>query len=110
MPVPAEWAVVYCLVCILVVFPSMVAAGSSPAGRLEGVFEWLGRMSYGIYSVHYPLIWLALAGTTIVEFDKAAIGVTLVVALIVIADPLHNLDLRIRRWIRSAFPIVRPAR
>ncbi len=52
---------VYEWVCIAVVFPVLVWLGASACGLGRGsmgVCRWLGRLSYPLYAVHYPLMYV----------------------------------------------------
>ena len=50
----------YQLFCVFLVFPAVVwiaAKGTATGWRLSAA-SWLGRLSYPLYAVHYPLIYL----------------------------------------------------
>ncbi|MFD1469326.1 acyltransferase family protein [Hymenobacter caeli] len=46
--------------CVVAVFPLVVAAGAGAyaAGRLGPLCRWAGRISYPLYLVHYPFIYI----------------------------------------------------
>lgn len=87
-----EWfgATAYAVVCVLAVFPALVAIGTrtTPSPRLVGFAVWLGAVSFPLYAIHYPLYRIAdvafarlglpvslevpLAGTTIVILSTMA--------------------------------------
>jgi peptidoglycan/LPS O-acetylase OafA/YrhL len=54
----------YDAVCILLVFPVIVAAGAGSAeseGGMQRLCRFLGELSYPLYITHYPLIYLYTA-------------------------------------------------
>ena len=50
----------YQVLCLTVFFPAIVwvAARGLASGRKEKVIRFLGRLSYPLYAIHYPLIYL----------------------------------------------------
>lgn len=54
---PGTYTGVFELTCVLVLLPGLVVLGASaePSGRLRSIFSFLGLISYGVYSLHYPL-------------------------------------------------------
>ena len=52
----------YDIVCTIVLFPLLLFVGASAAtnecGLRQGVYNWLGRLSYPVYIMHYPLMYL----------------------------------------------------
>ncbi|UOQ96360.1 acyltransferase [Hymenobacter sp. 5317J-9] len=51
------------LLTVLIYFPLLVAlgAGAHLAPRLAGPCRWLGELSYPLYMVHYPFVWVFLS-------------------------------------------------
>lgn len=52
---------VYEFACIAVAFPLVVVAGASSSelsGRTAGICRFLGDISYPLYAVHYPVMYL----------------------------------------------------
>lgn len=55
---------IYELLCIGVIFPLVVywgASTSSPAGATTRLYRFLGDISYPLYIVHYPFVYLYIA-------------------------------------------------
>jgi len=54
----------YEVVCIILVFPTIVtlAAAASGTGRESAAEKWLGDISYPVYIVHYPYMYLFYYG------------------------------------------------
>lgn len=50
------------LACILIVFPTLIWAGAAiePVAGREGIFEWLGLISFALYALHGPLLVIAI--------------------------------------------------
>ncbi|MBS0386849.1 MAG: acyltransferase [Proteobacteria bacterium] len=100
----------YEAVCVIVVFPLIVAIGAGEQA-VDGVSiriaRFFGDLSYPLYITHYPLIYLYTAW---VERGKvsasrgAPFGVLLVIASIVIAYACFRLyDLPVRRALAARF-------
>lgn len=63
-PEPSRWNAVYDLACTFVVFPAVVymgACGTTTDKFSSNVCEFLGRLSYPVYIVHYPIMYLFYA-------------------------------------------------
>lgn len=59
VPYIGRWGVPFQLFCVAVAFPSLIwFAARGTAGKKEGLCKFLGGLSYPIYAVHYPLIYL----------------------------------------------------
>lgn len=82
---------VYDAACVVLVFPLLLYIGASgrPENRgLERGYDFLGRLSYPLYIVHYPLMYLFYAwvwGETLAFGDAwpvalAVVGVSILVA------------------------------
>lgn len=103
---------VYDAVCTLVLFPALVYVGAcgSVTDRVSaGVCGWLGRLSYTVYMVHYPLMYLFYAWVWSGErsaVDVAAVCVAMTVAIVVLAwaasryydEPVRR---RLTAWLRE---------
>ena len=50
----------YQIICITMIFPVLIYVGARGAvgGKEKAVADYLGRLSYPLYAVHYPLIYL----------------------------------------------------
>lgn len=54
----------YDVACIILVFPLLVwlgASGTTTDRRSSGICKFLGEISYPVYAVHYPLMYLLYA-------------------------------------------------
>jgi peptidoglycan/LPS O-acetylase OafA/YrhL len=60
LPVPSERRVVFDLLSVLIAAPMLVwfSASYNPAPLLHRISEVLGQLSYPIYVVHYPILWI----------------------------------------------------
>lgn len=84
---------------LLVIFylPLLVAlgAGAAPAPRLNGLYRFLGDISYPLYMVHYPFIWLFMS---YLEKEKPTAS-TLAVLISVAMLALVLLAYAVLRWV-----------
>lgn len=104
-----QYTGIYELVCVLVVLPGLVALGAAnePSERIRPHLAYLGLISYGVYSLHFPLA-LATKGflTKIYGDDISAltpwIGIVFLSALIAVCGVIDKLyDKRIRSFLTS---------
>lgn len=94
----------YDSVCVLVVFPALVwlgASGQASGRTTSGICNFLGELSYPVYIVHYPLMYLFYAWVweREVPWSEArpvAVGVVAVSVLLAWAA-LRLYDLPVRR-------------
>ncbi len=101
---------VYESLCILVLFPLIVAmgAGGQVTGRSgTAVCRFLGGISYPLYITHYPLIYLYTAWVTRdkVPAMRGAVGgaVLLGTAVAIAYASLKLYDEPVRRWLSKRF-------
>lgn len=95
---------VYDSLCVLVVFPALVwlgASGEASGRTTSGICNFLGELSYPVYIVHYPLMYLFYAwvwGQEVPwsEARPVAVGVVAVSVLLAWAA-LRLYDLPVRR-------------
>jgi peptidoglycan/LPS O-acetylase OafA/YrhL len=80
-PVPSDWRAVYDIGFVLLLSPLLVLAGAR-SQRASRAADWLGRLSYPLYAVHYPLLML---GTPLAE--KLHLPFAVRVVLVVIGLP-----------------------
>lgn len=100
LPVPADWRVPYDLAFAVVVSPALVAVGSMARGAtMDGRF--LGRLSYPLYALHYPLIaivhGLALRG----GWPLPATGAAYVACIVLMSWCAGLADERFRSWLKA---------
>ena len=104
------WNGVYESVCILVVFPVIVAMGAGD--RVDGWFStklcrFFGEISYPLYITHYPLIYLYTAWVTrdkVPAARGAVWGVMLLVVAVTVAYVcLKVYDEPVREWLGRRF-------
>lgn len=63
---------VYELVCIALIFPiilRLAASETSPGPKMASLYRWLGDISYPLYIIHYPFIYLYIAVVKRHELD-----------------------------------------
>jgi peptidoglycan/LPS O-acetylase OafA/YrhL len=84
-------------VLVLLYLPLLVAlgAGAAPAPRLNGLYRFLGDLSYPLYMVHYPFIWIFMS---YLEKEKPTAG-TLVMLIPVAMLALVALAYAVLRWV-----------
>ena len=102
---------VYELACILFVFPAIVwlAASGETTGKISSAFcKFLGDISYPLYIVHYPVMYLFYAW--LIENKLYTLGETWHVVIMVFAINialayacLKLYDEPVRRWLTKRF-------
>ena len=100
----------YEVLCIALVFPLIVWLGA--CGKAEGstgrISAFLGDLSYPLYIVHYPLMYLFYAWLIDKHYytlgDTTAMPIAVVVASVVLAYACLKLyDVPVRRWLAQRF-------
>ncbi|MFP8781166.1 acyltransferase family protein [Hydrogenophaga sp. RWCD_12] len=102
LPLPQEYRKAFDLICIAIVLPAIVwvAAGGEPRIFKSG-FAVLGAISYGIYAIHYPLIWLVRGFADRLKLPMAPVGVGMLLALVVVCYWLDKYyDQPVRGWLK----------
>jgi peptidoglycan/LPS O-acetylase OafA/YrhL len=100
----------YDALCILVIFPIIVAigAGSSEGnGWMQRLSKFLGDLSYPLYITHYPLIYIQTAWVSERHpplWQSIVVGVLLFVTAITIAYACLKLyDEPVRKWLSAKY-------
>ena len=105
---PSVWNGIYDAVAALVVFPTIVyvAASGNTTDALSGrVCEFLGQLSYPVYIIHYPVMylfyhWVWTNNYTLAQVWPVCIGLfVLIVAMAWFAMKFY--DTPVRRWLGS---------
>jgi peptidoglycan/LPS O-acetylase OafA/YrhL len=97
----------YDSICVLFLFPAILYIGAcgSVSGTSEGekVWKWLGGISYPLYMVHYPIMYLFYAwcwedGKTFAQTWPVIIAIF--IGCILLAYAVQKLyDEPVRRWL-----------
>ena len=99
---------IYQLVCILSLFPTIIWFGARGivSGWRQKAVSFLGRLSYPLYAVHYPFVYLFIAwvqksGYTYVGHSHpwAAALITIAVSLLAATLCMLLYDEPLRRWL-----------
>ncbi|MFN4042243.1 MAG: acyltransferase family protein [Brevundimonas sp.] len=105
LPVPAGYRVVSDPLIVMLAFPVLLASstGITPLPLLQ----FLGRISYGVYIVHVPVLALLLvASADFLGQDFASFGLmgtwTVLALVVALAALLNPVDAAARRWLTSA--------
>jgi peptidoglycan/LPS O-acetylase OafA/YrhL len=104
-------------VLILLYLPLLVAlgAGAAPAPRLAGLYRFLGDLSYPLYMVHYPFIWLFMSYLEKEKLTAGTLAVLIPVAMLMLVAlayaVLRWVDAPVRRYLTRVFtqPVVKEA-
>lgn len=94
--------------CVVLVFPALLyigASGRTRPGLSHRVPDYLGRLSYPVYIVHYPLMYLFYAwvwaeSLTFADAWPVAVAV-IAVSLLIAWLALRYYDEPLRRWLSS---------
>lgn len=99
-------------VCAIMIFPALVwlgASGKTTDKVTSTVCKFLGDISYPLYVVHYPLMylfyWWLWSGEEKIPFSQAwPVAVVVIVASIILAYLcLRFYDIPLRKWLASRF-------
>jgi peptidoglycan/LPS O-acetylase OafA/YrhL len=101
--------------CIIILFPLIVSIGAG--GQITGKYSiklcrFLGKLSYPLYIIHYPLIYTYVAWVTNNKVPMGRgllVGLFLFIVSIVIAYACLKLyDEPVRNWLKKRFLLKRP--
>lgn len=99
-------------VCAIVIFPALVwlgASGKTTDKVTSTVCKFLGDISYPLYVVHYPLMylfyWWLWSGEEKIPFSQAwPVAVVVIIASVILAYLcLRFYDIPLRKWLASRF-------
>ena len=99
---------IYESISIIVIFPLIVlmGAGSNVTGRTVNVCKFFGEISYPLYIIHYPLVYLQVAWVS--NHPEAKLGthifVSVSIYLLAIATSyacLKLYDIPVRKWLKE---------
>ena len=99
-------------VCAIMIFPALVwlgASGKTTDKVTSTVCKFLGDISYPLYVVHYPLMylfyWWLWSGEEKIPFSQAwPVAIVVIIASIILAYLcLRFYDIPLRKWLASRF-------
>ena len=100
---------IYQAVCILLLFPVIVLAGSGSVttdAKTTAICKWLGEISYPIYITHYPLMYIQMSWAA--EHADAplwmhvAVSTGVVIVSVILAWGLFKIyDEPVRNWLKE---------
>ena len=103
---------IYQLICLVVFFPAIIwyAARGNVSGWHQRIVSFLGRLSYPLYAVHFPIVylyisWVGRDGHPYEGYTQpwlAAI-ITLVASLLIATLCLLFYDEPLRKWLSKKF-------
>lgn len=98
IPIGAASRGYFDLFCAIVVFPAIVVVTASiPPSRFDGVYHWLGLISFPLYAVHWPLIQWVLPVAKIIHTNRVVTETILIVGALSVAFAAYFFDEWIRR-------------
>jgi peptidoglycan/LPS O-acetylase OafA/YrhL len=99
IPVRAQWSVLYDLLFVMVVSPSLISYASAiePSMTARTPFRFLGAISFPAYTLHYPLIGpFATLARKVPELPASVFGFALMLTILVLAWAASRLDAVVR--------------
>jgi peptidoglycan/LPS O-acetylase OafA/YrhL len=102
-PVPDAYRFFYDLTCIVFVFPMLVwIASGAEAYFMRQWMVVLGGVSYGIYAVHYPIIWIVRGVADKLNLSMSLAGIVMLLALVLACYLLDKMyDQPLRNWLKN---------
>lgn len=103
---------IYQLICILSLFPTIVWFGARGivSGWKQKAVSFFGRLSYPLYAIHYPFVylyiaWLQKSGYTYTGYTHpwAAVTITMVASLLFATLCMLFYDEPLRKWLTRKF-------
>ena len=101
----------YEVVCIVIIFPLIVwmgASGSTQSKRMSKANQLLGDISYPLYIIHYPIMYIFYAW--LIDKEHYSLHTSWPMALLVIASSivlailcLKLYDEPVRRWLANKY-------
>lgn len=95
----------YQLLCLSVLFPFIIWFGARGAVSelQQPLLSWLGRISYPLYAIHYPLIYLYISWISAGNYPFGLNATTTPIAILIVAPIAATLlmfcyDEPLRRW------------
>ncbi|TXC68327.1 acyltransferase [Sphingorhabdus soli] len=104
------WNGLYQLGFIFLISPMLVAVGlGEVSDRSRSLCQFLGRTSYPIYAIHFPLIILLNAGAPLFGIDPMIAVAAGLAVLLLVSAPLDAIDERRRKgqlsWRAPTWPL-----
>ncbi len=110
VPYMGVYGFAYQLLCLSVFFPILiwVAARGVVSGRAAWISDWLGRLSYPLYAIHFPLIYLYIAWLNAGVYPFGSQPWCTPAAIFVLSLTLAFVALKwydepLRRWLTAKF-------
>lgn len=101
---------IYEIICILFMFPFIVwlgAGGQVEGGVMKSICKFLGNLSYPLYIIHYPIVYIYMAYVQNNNYklaDSWPVAIALFVAVVIVAYTLMRLyDIPLRKWLRNKY-------
>lgn len=93
----------YDAVCTIIIFPSLVLLGASATKGHSGICSLLGEISYPMYMIHYPIMYLFYAwvwknSLTFSQAWPVALCIFIVIPVLAYIC-LKAYDIPVRRWL-----------
>jgi peptidoglycan/LPS O-acetylase OafA/YrhL len=104
LPRPESMQWIYDAVCVLVLFPLLILAGtqSQPRGeKLITTFAWVGGASYALYAIHMPvtmLVEVTAEANELIPYRVWIVGFLLLTVAAAFAA-YRFYDIPVRRWL-----------
>lgn len=101
---------VFQLLCVVVFFPAIIwyAARGKATGMRQQVISFMGRLSYPLYAIHFPIICLQISVTQAMGnvYETSAqpwsvVPFTFVISLVIAILAMKYYDEPLRRWLRK---------
>lgn len=105
LPISENFRFVYDLICIGFAFPLLVwVAAGAEVRNFSGVMTFMGGISYGLYAIHWPVLWIIRGIADKLGVPMPLAGIVMLLGLVLACYLLDKaFDQPLRSWLKTKF-------
>lgn len=102
VPIPDDYRRGYDLICIAFALPLLVwIAAGTDARYFRNSMIVLGGISYGVYAIHWPVLWIVRGAAAKLNLSLPLAGIAMLVGLVGVCYLLEKIyDQPLRNWLK----------